>query len=103
MPDLHDEHDIGGLDAVDHAVVADAEAAGAAEAVAQGLAELEGVGGELLFDGVADLALGRLGERGDVVGDDACQVLDAIGQSQASSWGTRRCFFFRRASATLEK
>ena len=39
----------------------------------------------------------------DVVGDDALQILDAIGQSQASSWGIRRCFFLRRASATLEK
>jgi len=58
MTDLHDEHDIGGLDAVDYAVVANTEAAGASEAVAEGLAELEGVGGELGFDGAADSALG---------------------------------------------
>jgi len=85
VPDLHDQYEIRRLDAVDHTVVADAEAAGASKAVAQGLAELEGVGGELGFDGAADLAFGRLGERGDVVGDDGSQVLDAIGQSQASS------------------
>ena len=60
VAELCDQDDVGRVDAVDHAVVADAEAAGASEAVAQGLAELEGVGGELLFDGAADLALDRL-------------------------------------------
>jgi hypothetical protein len=49
------------------------------------------------------LAFGRLGERGDVVRDDGSQVLDPIGQSQASSWEIRRCLLRRRASATLEK
>jgi hypothetical protein len=54
VADLHDQHHIGRLDAVDDAVVADAEAAGASEAVAKGLAELEGVGGELLsFTGLS--------------------------------------------------
>jgi hypothetical protein len=46
---------------------------------AKGLAELEGVGAELLFDGAANSALGCLGERGDVIRDDAAEVLDAIG------------------------
>jgi hypothetical protein len=71
MPDLHDQHHIGRLDAIDHAVVADAETAGASEAVAQGFAELEWVGGELGFDGATDLAFGRLGERNDGIGGSA--------------------------------
>jgi hypothetical protein len=54
LADLHDQHDVGRLDAADHAVVADAEAAGASEAVAQRLAELERVVGELAFDRAAD-------------------------------------------------
>ena len=63
MADLHDQDLVGGLDSVDHAVVADAEAAGASEAVAQRFAKLEGVGGELGFDRAADLAFGGFGER----------------------------------------
>ena len=43
MSDFHDQHDVRGLDAVDDAVVTDSQAAGASEAVAQGLAELERV------------------------------------------------------------
>jgi len=58
VANLHDQHDIGRLNSVDHAVVVDAEAAGASKAVSEGLAELEGMGGELFFDGAADLALG---------------------------------------------
>jgi len=58
VADLYHEHHVRGFDAVDDAVVADAGAAGASEAVAQGLAKLEGVGGELGFDGAADLAFG---------------------------------------------
>ena len=40
MTDLHDEHDVGRLDAVDHAGVAHAKAASASEAVAEGLAAI---------------------------------------------------------------
>jgi len=62
VTDLHDQHHVGWLDAVDDAGV-----------------------GELGFDGAADLAFGGLRECSDVIGDDALQILDAMGRSQASS------------------
>ena len=70
VADLHHEYDIGRFDAVDHAVVADAEAAGASEAVAQGFAELEGVCGELGFDlGLGCLFQGTQDVVGELVGE----------------------------------
>jgi hypothetical protein len=44
VPDLHDQNHVGGVDSIDDAVVADAEAASASKAVAQRFAELEGEG-----------------------------------------------------------
>ena len=54
VPDLDDENDVWGLDGVDNAPIFHTQPPCSPEAVPQGLAELDGVRGELVLNGPAD-------------------------------------------------
>jgi hypothetical protein len=85
MADLDDEHEVRWLDDIDHPVVADPQPTRPREAVAQRLAELDGMRSEFPLDRRSNLPLRRRGETRDVVTNDALQVLDPVLQSQALS------------------
>jgi hypothetical protein len=85
MADLDDDHEVRRLDYIDHPVVADPEPTRPLEALAQRLAELDGMRPEFPLDRRSDLPLRSRGETRDVVANDALQVLDPVLQSQALS------------------
>lgn len=103
VPDLDDQNDTLGLDDVDDAPVLYPQPSCAPEAVAQWLAEFDGVGGELVFDGPAYPAADIPGELRDVFANDAFQILEAVAQTQALACGIRRCVLRKRSSAMREK
>ena len=103
MPNLDNQDDGVGLDRVNHTIIADSEASGSFQAVAEGFPKFHRMRGELCLDSLLDSALVRYGKTRNIYRDDAFQILNSIFQAQALLWGIRFCLVFNRSSAIREK
>ena len=103
MTNLDDQDAVVALDREDDSVVADSEASGTFQTVAEGFPKFDRIRGELRLDRTLNLALRHLGKTRNIARNNTLQVFDPIFQGQALSCEIRFSLAVNRSSAIREK